>query len=302
MRMHEASGWRAAAMALMLWEAGLVPGAAQTAESGPAVAPNGLAALEKTAREAGLTNLQISSRVASPGRVVVEGFSARLGEGTLQGRGLVDLSRPGQQHRMRVRASGVDAPALIRFLGINFDGTVRGRIDADLDLVWSGLSGTQVKRTLSGPVRVRSGEGSVSGAQALAQAVRATGVDALKTFSFTSAQGAGVLRRGQLDVESLTVSGSEEEVRGRGAVDLGRGLIAMRLDIYLEPSVAASSTRPGVRAVAAAQGETPPDGRKTSPAPGGLKTYPAARQLVRIPVVAAVTGPMQNPQFTFREQ
>lgn len=243
--------------------------------------PGEVAVVRMEAKKLGLKNFEMQSRQVD-GRLAIDAFTARLGSGTMQGRGLVDWSRPNDQHQMKIEVRGVEVLALLKAFQVKLDAQIIGTCNALIDTQWQGVRGTTPRQTMNGKVLIEVGPGQIVGAEVLHQVAAYTGVAELQQVQFQSAVLEGTIRDGIMSITRANFSGPTAEAVGVGILDLRTEQVKIRFDGYVSPDLLQRSTMPQVRLLA------------------GAVSAAAQGNLVKVPLPVIMSGQIRDPQFDLR--
>lgn len=236
--------------------------------------PGEVSVVRMEAKKLGLKDFQMESRQVD-GRLAIDGFTARLGSGTMQGRGLVDWSRPNDRQRMTISASNVEVMTLLKAFQVKLDAQITGASNAQIDVQWNGVRGTTPRETMDGTVKIQVGPGSITGAQVLRQMAAQTGIGDLQQVQFQSALLEGTIRGGVMSITAAQFDGPHVQVRGVGLLDLRTEQAKIRFDGSVSRALLGRSSMPQVQALNAKAGD----------------------KLVRLPLPVVMSGQIRDPQF-----
>lgn len=243
--------------------------------------PGEVSVVRMEARKLGLKDFQMDSRQVD-GRLAIDGFTSRLGSGVLQGRGLVDWSRPNERQQMNITASGVEVMALLEAFKVKLDARIAGVCNAQINVQWNGVRGSLPRETMDGTVRIQVGPGQISGADVLRQVAAYTGIAQLQQVQFQSALLEGTIQKGMMSITKAEFSGSHVAAKGVGLMDLRTEQVKIRFDGYVSPAMLGQSTMPQVRTLGVAV---------DAMGDGGL---------VKVPLPVLMSGQVRDPQFSIR--
>lgn len=241
--------------------------------------PGEVSIVRREAKRLGLRNFQMQSR-SSNGRLAIDGFSARLGSGTISGTGLVDWSRPNDVQRLTIEFQNVDAASLLRAFEIKLSAQVHALVSGRLDLQWKGVRGSLPRETMQGTLQIQFGAGTVTNADVLNMTASATGIAELQRFDFGSAIIRGTMQGGILRISEANFRGPTQQASGTGVLDMRTEDVRIKWDVSLAPELIARSSRPQIRAAA-----------------GAAKKAQGKSGLVQIPLPIAMVGHVRDPQF-----
>lgn len=241
--------------------------------------PGEVAVVRMEAKKLGLQDFQMESRQVD-GRLAIDGFTARLGSGTMQGRGLVDWSQPNNLQRMTIHVQNVEAMALLSAFKVKLDAQINAVATAVIDTQWRGVRGHTPRQTMNGSVRIKLGPGTISGADVLQQVSAYTGIAELQQLEFNSAVLEGTIRDGIMSITKAEVNGPTELAKGMGLMDMRTEEIRIKFDGYVSPALLQRSTFPQVRAL------------------GGAAEMAGGGEMVRVPLPVIMSGQVRDPQFT----
>jgi len=243
--------------------------------------PGEVAVVRHEAKKLGLKNFEMQSRQVD-GRLAIDAFTARLGSGTMQGQGLVDWSRPGDQQHMNITVRGVEVQALLNAFQVKLDAQIVGLSNATINTQWQGVRGTQPRQTMNGTVRIDVGPGQIVGADVLRQVASYTGIAELQQIQFSSAVLEGTIRQGVMSITKANFTGSDVQAVGVGLLDLRTEQVKIRFDGGVSPALLARSTMPHVRALAS------------------VAKAAGKGQFIKVPLVIIMSGQVRDPQFDLR--
>ncbi len=243
--------------------------------------PGEVAVVRMEAKKLGLKNFEMESRQVD-GRLAIDGFTAQLGSGTMQGRGLVDWSQPDNQQRMTIHVQNVEAMALLNAFKVKLDAQIHGQSNAVIDTQWRGVRGATPRQTMNGTVKIQIGPGAISGATVLQQVAQYTGIADLQQLEFQSAYLEGTIRDGMMSITRAEVNGPTEMAKGMGLMDLRTEEVKIKFDGYVSPSLLQRSTMPQVRAL------------------GGAAQVAGGGEMVRVPLPVVMSGQVRDPQFSMQ--
>lgn len=240
--------------------------------------PGEVSVVRLEAKKLGLKDFEMQSRQVD-GRLAIDAFSARLGSGTMQGRGLVDWSQPENLQRMTIQVRNVEAMSLLAAFKVKLDAQIIGMSNAVIDTQWRGVRGTTPRQTMNGTVKIEIGRGRIVGAEVLQQVAAYTGIADLQQMEFNSAVLEGTIRDGVMSITKAQLNGPTEMADGIGLLDLRTEQVRIKFDGYVSPELLSRSSFPQVRALAGA----------AAMAGGG--------DLVKVPLPVIMTGQVRDPQF-----
>lgn len=237
--------------------------------------PGEVSIVRMEAKKLGLKNFKMDSRQVD-GRLAIDGFSGNLGNGTLQGQGLVDWSRPQDAQRMTIQVQNVPAMELFNAFKVKLNARIDAIASGVIDTQWRGVRGTTPRETMNGSVRIQLGPGRISGADVLRHAASYTGIAEVQQLEFQSAVIEGTIRDGMMSVTRLDFIGTDRSAKGVGALDLRTEELRLKFEGYLAPALIARSTNPQVRALGKSGGASQ----------------------VRVPLPVIFSGNARAPQFS----
>jgi len=241
--------------------------------------PGEVAIVRREAKRLGLKNFQMQSR-SSNGRLAIDGFSAQLGSGIIQGQGLVDWSRPNDTQQLTITFQNVEAAALLRAFEIKIDANLTSMVSGQMNLQWQGVRGSLPRETMQGTIQVNFGQGVVTNAYVLQLVAQTTGINELNRFDFSSGIVAGNIQGGVMRFSQVLLAGPTQSASGTGALDLRTEEVRIKWDIALSPGLASRSSVAGVKA-----------------ASGAMQKAAGKNGLIKIPLPLAMVGNVRDPQF-----
>jgi hypothetical protein len=241
--------------------------------------PGEVSVVRMEAKRLGLKNFQMQSR-SSNGRLAIDGFTANLGSGTMQGQGLVDWSKPNDRQYMTIQISNVEAAALMKAFEIKVNAQVNAMVSGTIQAQWQGVRGSTPRETMNGTIAMQFGPGVVTNADALNMIANATGIAELQRFDFSSAQIQATMANGLVSFTQLVFAGPTQQAIGNGNLDLRTEELKVKWDAYVSPEVASRSSQSAVRA-----------------ASGLVSKARGSNGLVKIPIPIAMVGSVRDPEF-----
>lgn len=192
--------------------------------------------IELGAKRGGLTDFKLRSSTGPSGRLVLDGFSAGLGGGRVEATGRIDFGDSRGPQRLRVKLTGVDGAALLKSFDFKLDARVSARVDALVDVAWTGLGRPKAKRTMTGSASFSTGPGTVQGADFLDEAARLAGNPALARLDFAKASGQARFGGGTMTVNDLRFTGPTQQVSGTGRLELPDSRANFNLSVKMVPA------------------------------------------------------------------
>lgn len=238
--------------------------------------PAEMSIVRKEAKKMGLKNFDLQSRQVD-GRLAIDGFSAQLGTGTIQGQGLVDWSRQNDRHNLNITFNSVDLPSLFNAFEIKQTSKIQGTASGTINVQWNGVRGLSPRETMNGSLNIKIGPGSMSNSQMLNQLASYTGIPSLQTVEFHSADVQATIRQGTMSITAINLNGPSKSAKGTGLMDLRSEDSRIKFEIYADSSLTAQSTVPAIRAA------------------GG-------KGKVKLPVPVVLYGKIRQPNFDFTLQ
>lgn len=243
--------------------------------------PGEVSVVRMEARKLGLKDFEMQSRQVD-GRLAIDAFTARLGSGTMSGRGLVDWSRPNDLQRMTINVQGAEVMTMLNAFKVKLDAQIVGTCNAVIDVKWNGVRGTLPRESMNGTVRIQVGPGQIVGADVLRQVASYTGIAELQRVQFQSAALEGTIRQGVMSITKADIYGPHVEANGVGLLDLRTEQVKIRFNGAVSPALLGRSTMSQVRAL----------GSVAEAAGGG--------NLINVPLVVIMGGQVRDPQFALR--
>lgn len=241
--------------------------------------PAEMTVVRKEVKKMGLENFDLQSRQVD-GRLAIDGFSARLGTGTIQGQGLVDWSRQNDRHHLNIRFDNVDVATLFSAFEIKVNSRLQGQASGTIQCEWNGVRGTTPRETMNGRISIKIGPGSISNARILTQLAQYTGISALQTVEFTSAEIEGTIRNGMMSITAANLNGSTKSAVGQGLLDLRSEDARIKFDISVNASLAKQSSVPAIKTAGDRAGNAK----------------------IKLPVPVVLYGKIRQPEFDFALQ
>jgi hypothetical protein len=266
--------WLAYSTMMIVMAGSMTAGMAQPRDISPedkSKAREELDYFDREGRRNGLSQIRIDTRIEFP-RVIVTGFRANLGSGTVTGTGRVDLFNPLGRQQMKVAYRNVPLAFFVRSYLVRWDADISGTIDADLDLTWSGITRNGAKRTMSGTGVVRYSGGTIRQASAVAEAGRLAGIARPLPQPLHRGIARGTMSMGNLTIQELRIQGPNGAAEARGTVGLSTGIADTRFQLF------------GSRSVV------------TKPGRGSGASWAGSAGQVRFPVAITITGNLDFPQ------
>jgi len=245
--------------------------------------PGEVSVVRMEVKKLGIKDFQMQSRQVD-GRLAIDAFSGRLGNGLLSGRGLVDWSRPEDQQRMTIQVQNVDVMSLLTAFKVKFDARVSAVANGTIDTQWRGVRGTLPRESMNGTIRLQLGPGTISGASVLEQVAHYTGIAQARQFTFSSGVVEGTIQNGMLSFSKVELSGQDQYASGAGLMDLRTEEIRLQFKGAISPQMIAASTMPQVRGL----------GQAAETIGGG--------DLVKLPLIVTMGGSARAPQFNVQWQ
>lgn len=240
--------------------------------------PGEVAVVRMEVKKLGIQDFQMQSRQVD-GRLAIDAFSGRLGNGIIQGQGLVDWSRPDDAQRMTIQVQNVPAMELLRAFKVKLDAQIVASTNGIIETQWRGVRGALPRQTMNGTVRLQLGPGRISGADVLNQVAAYTGIADIQQVEFDSAAIEGTIRDGMMSISRINIDGPTKMAKGSGLMDLRTEEIKVRFEGGVSPELVQRSTIPQVRAL----------GKAASTMGGG--------DFIRIPLPVTMSGQIRDPQF-----
>jgi uncharacterized protein YhdP len=241
--------------------------------------PGEVSVVRMEAKRLGLKNFQMQSR-SSNGRLAIDGFTANLGSGTMQGQGLVDWSKPNDRQYMTIQFNNVEAAALLKAFEVKVNAQVNAMVSGTIQAQWQGVRGSLPRETMNGTIAIQFGQGTVTNADVLNMISGATGIAELQRFDFSSAEIQASMANGMVSFTRLIFAGPTQQAVGTGNLDLRTEEVKVKWDAYVSPDVASRSTQSAVRA-----------------ASGLVSKAKGSNGLVKIPLPIAMVGSVRDPEF-----
>ncbi len=241
--------------------------------------PGEVSVVRMEAKKLGLKNFEMESRQLD-GRLAIDAFTANLGSGTMQGRGLIDWSRPDEMQRMTIQVQNVEAMTLLNAFSVKLDAQIVSQGNAVIETQWRGVRGALPRQTMNGTVRLQLGPGRITNAEVLQKVASYTGIAELQQLEFQTANLEGTIRDGVMSITKAEVNGAHASAEGIGIMDLRTEQVRLKFDCYVSPAMLQRSNLPQVRALGTAASVT-----------GG-------ESLIKIPLPVIMSGQIRDPEFT----
>jgi hypothetical protein len=233
---------------------------------------------QQEGRRSGLSNLKFETEFEFP-RVIVTGFSANMGTGTVSGTGRVDLFNPLGRQSMKVQYRRVPLANYVRSYLVKWDADISGTIDADLDLRWNGITRAQARRSMTGTGTVRYSGGQIRRASAITAVANEIGLRSPLPLQIQRGTAQGTMTNGTLRINQMRILGRDVAAQVTGSVNLATGVADTKFDLFVNQAMANRASKLSSE-------------QRAARAPSWVRT---AR--VPVPVSLSLRGDLEAPNF-----
>lgn len=228
-----------------------------------------------------MENFHLQSRFV-PGGIVIDGFSATIAGGRLEGTGSINTADSDGPQHLRVQITNCDIPQLLEVLGVRLRVNVNGRISGTLEGAWRGFSEKNMRPSMQGRASLLASGGTITGMKLIDKLAEKSGIDELRNFAYNSFRIEATATSGEIRVSQISIRGPRARLDAKGNVDLASEKMSGSFQVYAAPDLAAGSEKEDVRAV----------GDAIASSPGAKRDE---NNLVALPVPIALEGTLQKP-------
>jgi hypothetical protein len=215
------------------------------------------------------------------GKILLHRLSADIGLGHIELQGPIDFSNSSAVQHVHVVIENVTIVEFASAFGLSTEFDLNGLINAEFDFGWNGLSTNQLLKSAEGSGSVRVEEVDVGNWKALDKLAQKTGIDRLRRLEHLNGTARFSAKNGVLKLTQAQLENTDARIEGTGGALMTAQKIRFRVNLALNPKLAAESRRDDVRALA----------RLVSPQD--------SKQLVPLPVPILIEGNAHHPDVGF---